>query len=78
MDVLDVNDHTPQFSPPPSDAVYFVEIDEGPGSLGRQVIDVNATDKDDGPNAEIRYSLSGNEHGFFALDAETVSLEELW
>ena len=36
------------------------------------VIDVNATDKDYGSNAEIRYSMSGDEHGYFKINSSTV------
>lgn len=71
---MDINDHAPQFKPPPSDPVYLISMDEGPSSLNKEVINFNATDEDYGKNAAIRYSLSGDEHGFFQLDAITVHL----
>ena len=74
IDILDINDNSPEFIPNPSDSLlsYIKSIDEGPGSVGMVVIDVNATDKDYGTNAEIRYSMSGDENGYFKINSSTV------
>ena len=71
---MDINDNSPEFVPKPSEllSAYIRSIDEGSGSVGMVVIDVNATDRDSGPNAEIRYSISGDEHGYFKIDSSTV------
>ncbi|KAL9962398.1 hypothetical protein ACROYT_G031498 [Oculina patagonica] len=71
--ILDINDNSPEFVPSPSASLstYIRHTDEGPGSVGSVIIDVNATDKDEGSNAEILYSLSGDEHGYFHLNAST-------
>ncbi|XP_029918440.1 protocadherin alpha-3-like [Myripristis murdjan] len=55
VDVLDVNDNTPIFS---KDA-YSVMLDEN-APVGTTVIQVNATDLDDGPNGEVMYSFGNS------------------
>ena len=79
MKILDINDNRPEFVPTPSASLstYIRLTDEGPESIGRVIIDVNATDKDEGRNAEILYSLSGDEHGYFQLNSSTVSLTDI-
>ena len=74
IDILDINDNSPEFDPKPSESLssYIRSIDEGPGSVGMVVIDINATDKDDGRNAAIRYSMSGDSHGYLKIDSVTV------
>ncbi|XP_015235716.1 PREDICTED: protocadherin alpha-3-like, partial [Cyprinodon variegatus] len=59
IDILDVNDNVPSFS---SDA-YSVTLREN-ALPGTKVIQVNATDLDDGSNGEVFYSLgkSMNQH----------------
>ena len=76
MEILDINDNTPEFVPSPSASLstYIRHTDEGPESLSSVIIDVNATDKDTGTNAKIVYSMSGDEHGHFQLNSTTVSL----
>lgn len=71
---MDINDNSPEFVPKPSEllSAYIRSIDEGSGSVGMVVVDVNATDRDSGPNAEIRYSISGDENGYFKIDSFTV------
>lgn len=73
--ILDINDNPPEFVPIPSASLstYIRHTDEGPESVGSVIIDINATDKDEGSNAEILYSLSGDEHGYFELNSSTVS-----
>ncbi|XP_034738792.1 protocadherin alpha-3-like [Etheostoma cragini] len=53
VNVLDVNDNAPVFSKD----VYSVTLDEN-APVGTTVIQVNATDLDDGANGEIVYSFS--------------------
>ena len=75
VEILDINDNSPEFVPNPSASLftYIRFTEEGPGSLNSVIIDVNATDKDDGTNADIVYSMSGDAHGHFWLDSSTVS-----
>nr|XP_043895503.1 protocadherin alpha-8-like isoform X16 [Solea senegalensis] len=51
--VLDINDNAPVFS----QDVYSVLLDEN-ASIGTTVIEVNATDLDEGSNGEVVYSFS--------------------
>ena len=76
MEILDINDNTPEFVPSPSASLstYIRYINEGPESVNSVIIDANATDKDTGTNAKILYSMSGDEHGHFQLNSTTVSL----
>lgn len=73
--ILDINDNSPEFEPSPSESLstYIKSIDEGPDSVDAMVIDINGTDKDFGSNAEIRYSMAGNNNGYFQVDSITVS-----
>ncbi|KAJ1217212.1 hypothetical protein NDU88_004807 [Pleurodeles waltl] len=72
--VLDSNDNAPAFAQP----VYAVSLPENapPGTL---VLQLNASDPDEGPNGEVSYAFSG--HGparareLFTLDATTGRLE---
>ena len=72
--ILDINDNSPEFEPSPFESLstYIKSIDEGPDSVDSVVIDINATDKDFGLNAEIRYSMAGDNHGYFQVDSITV------
>ncbi|XP_029021000.1 protocadherin alpha-13-like isoform X18 [Betta splendens] len=55
VNVLDVNDNGPVFSKD----VYSVMLDEN-SPVGKVVIQVNATDLDDGPNGDVVYSFSNS------------------
>lgn len=74
VNILDINDNSPEFDPNPSGslATYIKSVDEGPDSVGMVIMDVSATDKDHGSNAEIKYSMSGDKHGYFQMDSSTV------
>ncbi|XP_042275518.1 protocadherin beta-15-like [Thunnus maccoyii] len=55
VNVLDVNDNTPIFSKD----IYSVTLSEN-APVGTTVIQVNATDLDDGPNGEVVYSFGNS------------------
>ncbi|KAK3724593.1 hypothetical protein QZH41_006357 [Actinostola sp. cb2023] len=82
VNILDVNDNAPEFDPQPSQSPqsYIVTVNEGPNTINSTIVNINATDKDYGSNAEIRYSLTGDEHGFFQLNPVTgvlIAVKEL-
>lgn len=76
--ILDINDNSPEFVPSPSGSLstYIRVIDEGADSINKAIIDVNATDKDDGTNSKIVYTFSGDQHGYFHLNSSTVRLRK--
>ncbi|XP_042082910.1 protocadherin alpha-3-like [Haplochromis burtoni] len=57
VNVLDVNDNAPIFSK----EVYSVTLNENV-QVGTPIIQVNATDLDDGPNGDVVYSFSNSMH----------------
>uniref|UniRef100_UPI00358E6C03 protocadherin Fat 1-like isoform X2 n=1 Tax=Myxine glutinosa TaxID=7769 RepID=UPI00358E6C03 len=64
VQVVDSNDHAPKFL----QSLYKRQVFES-AALGSAVLQVTATDKDKGANAEISYSIkSGNGSGHFAID----------
>ncbi|KAM3840185.1 protocadherin gamma-B5-like isoform 10-T10 [Vipera latastei] len=74
--VLDANDNPPVFS----QKVYKISLKEN-ASKGSTVIQVKATDKDEGSNGQIRYCFSNiadNAHQKFDLDSEQgfISIHE--
>ncbi|KPP76886.1 protocadherin Fat 4-like [Scleropages formosus] len=65
--VLDVNDNTPSFS----QNIYDIEIEENT-LTGTDVLQVSATDADEGTNGQIRFSISGGSaNGDFRIDSVT-------
>ncbi|XP_040197274.1 protocadherin-17 isoform X5 [Rana temporaria] len=68
--VIDANDNSPVFQ----SKSYTVEIAEN-SPLGKMIIDLNATDPDEGSNADIVYSFSGYASeqvwDFFTIDSQT-------
>ncbi|XP_061755353.1 protocadherin Fat 3-like [Nerophis ophidion] len=65
VDVADINDNAPVFTPPNSTAV--VQLSQPPGSV---LLQLSVSDKDsprNGPPFQFRL-LAGNEGGFFTLD----------
>lgn len=70
MVVLDVNDNTPSFS----QNIYDIEIEENT-LTGTDVIQVFATDADEGTNGQIRFSISGgNTNTDFRIDSVTGAI----
>ncbi|XP_009644251.2 protocadherin gamma-B2-like, partial [Egretta garzetta] len=71
--VLDGNDNAPEFTQP----VYKVTVREDV-AVGSRVLQVRATDRDEGPNAEVRYSFFKIPEKFaktFKLDPESGEIE---
>ncbi|XP_059919417.1 protocadherin Fat 4 [Gadus macrocephalus] len=67
MVVLDVNDNTPSFS----QNIYDVEIQEDT-LTGSDVLQVFASDADEGTNGQIRFSIAGgNANAEFRIDSVT-------
>ncbi|XP_037833222.1 protocadherin alpha-7 isoform X7 [Kryptolebias marmoratus] len=72
INVLDVNDNAPMFSKDE----YTVMLTEN-APLGTTVIQVNASDADDGPNGEVSYSFSNsvNKNLLYLFDVNSVTGE---
>lgn len=68
IDVLDVDDNSPEFDK----NVYTAVVPENV-PIGISVINITATDPDEGLGGEIRYEFldEGDANGFFAIDAVT-------
>lgn len=63
IEVLDVNDVTPQFT----QAIYNAAIVEN-RPAGASVVMVTATDDDEGANGMVHYRVIGGDVGVFQLD----------
>uniref|UniRef100_A0A673NB94 Protocadherin-16 n=1 Tax=Sinocyclocheilus rhinocerous TaxID=307959 RepID=A0A673NB94_9TELE len=66
ISVLDLNDNSPVF---PSSS-YSVEVSED-ASEGSLVLEVSASDKDEGSNSQVVYFLSHESRGMFIVDQYT-------
>lgn len=67
--MTDINDNAPEFTP----SSMTVILIEGNFTAGIHVIQVNTTDKDQGDNKLITYSISGGNLGdVFQIDGDTV------
>ncbi|XP_056330520.1 protocadherin-16 [Danio aesculapii] len=66
ISVLDLNDNSPVF---PSSS-YSVEVSED-ASAGSLVLEVSASDKDEGSNSQVVYFLSHESKGMFIVDQHT-------
>nr|CAG4640600.1 EOG090X0007 [Eulimnadia texana] len=63
LQVLDVNDNSPEFYP----QQYLASIPED-FAVGKSVVQVTAFDEDDDQNAEIAYSIKSGAEGSFDID----------
>ncbi|XP_009893439.1 PREDICTED: protocadherin gamma-A7-like, partial [Charadrius vociferus] len=71
--VLDGNDNAPEFTQP----IYKVTVRED-APVGSRVLQVTATDRDEGPNAQVKYSFFKIPEKFdktFKLDPESGEIE---
>jgi len=65
--ITDINDNAPVFTGTP----YSVEVNEA-ATAGALIFTINATDADEGTNADVLYSItSGNTNGDLTIDANT-------
>ncbi|KAL4608577.1 protocadherin-16-like [Arapaima gigas] len=64
--ILDVNDNSPRFKRD----IYTVDVSEDV-TVGSQLLEVTATDADEGQNGKILYFLSPDSLGAFAVDQDT-------
>ncbi|XP_064481266.1 protein dachsous-like [Ornithodoros turicata] len=65
--IQDVNDHAPVFN----QTLYEASVSEM-ATVGTRVIQVAATDKDEGQHARVTYDItSGNDEKVFAVDSQT-------
>ncbi|KAJ8342522.1 hypothetical protein SKAU_G00324500 [Synaphobranchus kaupii] len=64
--VLDVNDNSPRFE----SASYTADIPED-AVVGSPVLEVTASDEDEGENGRVQYFLSSESAGTFAVDQDT-------
>ncbi|MGH0161647.1 UNVERIFIED_CONTAM: hypothetical protein FKN15_041317 [Acipenser sinensis] len=64
--VLDVNDNNPMFK----EGAYTIDITED-APIGTLVLDITATDADDGTNGMVLYYLSNESLGMFNVNQET-------
>ncbi|KAF1398016.1 Protocadherin-23, partial [Spheniscus mendiculus] len=67
--VLDENDHNPLFAKTQYQISVREDLEEGSA-----ILDLFASDKDDGLNGEVTYSLVDNTFGAFAIDSVTGSI----
>ncbi|XP_056294836.1 protocadherin alpha-3-like [Pseudoliparis swirei] len=70
VNVLDINDNAPVFSKD----VYSVMLDEN-APVGTTVIQVNATDSDEGSNGEVVYSFTINQRLLQLFDVNPITGE---
>ncbi|KFO09801.1 Protocadherin-23, partial [Balearica regulorum gibbericeps] len=69
LTVLDENDHSPLFAK----TQYQISVREDLGE-GSAILDLFASDEDDGLNGEVTYSLIDDTFGAFAVDSVTGSI----
>ncbi|KFQ11464.1 Protocadherin-23, partial [Haliaeetus albicilla] len=67
--VLDENDHNPLFAKSQYQISVREDLEEGSA-----ILDLFASDEDDGLNGEVRYSLVDNTFGAFAINSVTGSI----
>ncbi|NWT38943.1 PCD23 protein, partial [Chroicocephalus maculipennis] len=69
LTVLDENDHNPMFAKTEYQISVREDLEEGSA-----ILDLFASDKDDGLNGEVMYSLIDDTFGAFAIDSVTGSI----
>ncbi|KAM9311065.1 protocadherin Fat 2 [Gastrophryne carolinensis] len=70
IQLQDINDHSPHFLY----SVYEGSVSDS-SPIGADILQVQATDKDQGLNAEIKYLIqSGNNEGYFSIDESSGSI----
>ncbi|NWQ87589.1 PCD23 protein, partial [Burhinus bistriatus] len=69
LTVLDENDHSPLFAKTQYQISVREDLEEGSA-----ILDLFASDKDDGLNGEVMYSLIDDTFGAFAIDSVTGSI----
>ncbi|NXN24688.1 PCD23 protein, partial [Nycticryphes semicollaris] len=69
LTVLDENDHSPSFAKTQYQISVREDLEEGSA-----ILDLFASDKDDGLNGEVMYSLIDDTFGAFAIDSVTGSI----
>ncbi|NXS84292.1 PCD23 protein, partial [Erpornis zantholeuca] len=69
LTVLDENDHSPLFAKTQYEISVTEDLEEGSA-----ILDLSASDEDDGPNGEVMYSLIDDTYGAFAIDSVTGSV----
>ncbi|KGM00181.1 Protocadherin-23, partial [Charadrius vociferus] len=69
LTVLDENDHNPLFAKTQYQISVTEDLEEGSA-----ILDLFASDKDDGLNGEVTYSLIDDTFGAFAIDSVTGSI----
>ncbi|XP_058887587.1 protocadherin-23 isoform X1 [Acipenser ruthenus] len=67
--VLDVNDNSPEFSK----THYRTSVSEDL-AVGSEVLQLTATDKDEGSNGEVMYSLIDDTFGMFTISSSTGTI----
>ncbi|NWW10990.1 PCD23 protein, partial [Oreocharis arfaki] len=67
--VLDENDHSPLFAKTQYQISVTEDLEEGSA-----ILDLSASDEDDGLNGEVMYSLIDDTYGAFAIDSVTGSI----
>lgn len=69
LTVLDENDHSPLFAKSQYQISVTEDLEEGSA-----ILDLSASDEDDGLNGEVMYSLIDDTYGAFAVDNVTGSI----
>ncbi|NWT13903.1 PCD23 protein, partial [Vireo altiloquus] len=69
LTVLDENDHSPLFAKTQYQISVAEDLEEGSA-----ILDLSASDEDDGPNGEVMYSLIDDTYGAFAIDSVMGSI----
>ncbi|NWI76636.1 PCD23 protein, partial [Dryoscopus gambensis] len=69
LTVLDENDHSPLFAKTQYQISVTEDLEEGSA-----VLELSASDEDDGLNGEVMYSLIDDTYGAFAIDSVTGSI----